>query len=106
MLDTFGQFGYGTKAINLTMTATEWKKARFAWSQTIMALFSLCRVLAKGNITMTKTLDVITDAIRAPKNPFRQAADRPDKPQKHRYERRKIKQYIQLGGDWAEQARP
>jgi hypothetical protein len=70
----------------------------------ILALFSLHRVLAKGT-TMTKTLDVITEAIKAPKNPFRQAADRPDKPHKHRYERRRVKQYIQLG-DWAGEARP
>jgi len=55
---------------------------------------------------MTKTLDVISEAIRNPKHPFPQVADRPDKPQKHRYERRKVKQYIQLG-DWgATQERP
>ena len=48
---------------------------------------------------MAKSLDVISDVIRTAKNPFRQTADRPDKPHKHRYERRKIKQYIQLG-DW------
>ena len=48
---------------------------------------------------MAKSLDVISDLIRTAKNPFRQTADRPDKPHKHRYERRKIKQYIQLG-DW------
>lgn len=55
---------------------------------------------------MTKSLDVITDVIRTNKNSFRQLADRPDKPQKHRYERRKIKQYIQAG-DWTgEQVRP
>ncbi len=48
---------------------------------------------------MIKTLEVTTEAIRNPKPPFHQVADRPDKPQKHRYERRKVKQYIQLG-DW------
>ena len=49
---------------------------------------------------MRKTLDVITDAIRNTKHPFRQVDGRPDKPKKHRYERRKIKEYIRLG-DWA-----
>ncbi len=48
---------------------------------------------------MTKTLDVITEAIRNTKHPFRQVDDRPHKPQKHRYERRKVKEYIRLG-DW------
>jgi hypothetical protein len=48
---------------------------------------------------MTKTLDVITEAIRNSKHPFRKADDRPKKAQKNRYERRKIKEYLHLG-DW------
>jgi hypothetical protein len=51
---------------------------------------------------MTKTLEFISDVIRNPKHPFRQADDRPAKPQKHRYERRKIKEYIKLA-DWMEE---
>jgi hypothetical protein len=51
------------------------------------------------DLLMTKTLEFISDVIRNPKHPFRQADDRPDKPQKHRYERRKIKEYIRLA-DW------
>ena len=47
---------------------------------------------------MIKTLDVITEAIRNSK-PFRNADNRPKKAQKHRYERRKIKEYLHLG-DW------
>ena len=54
---------------------------------------------------MAKSLDVISDVIRTSKNPFRATADRPDKTLKHRYERRKIKQYIHLG-DWQAEARP
>jgi hypothetical protein len=50
--------------------------------------------------TMTKTLEVLSDVIRNNKHPFRQVDDRPDKPKKHRYERRKIKEYLKLG-DWA-----
>jgi hypothetical protein len=48
---------------------------------------------------MTKTLDVIKDVIRNPKHPFRQLANRPDKPHKNRYERRKIRQFLHQG-DW------
>jgi hypothetical protein len=49
---------------------------------------------------MSKPLDVINEAIRNTKHPFRQANDRPGKPKKNRYERRKIKEFIRLG-DWA-----
>ena len=48
---------------------------------------------------MAKTLEVISDAIRNTKHPFRQVEDRPGKPKKHRYERRKVREYIRLG-DW------
>jgi hypothetical protein len=51
----------------------------------------------KDSITMTKTLDVISEIIRNPKHPFRKADDRPEKAQKHRYERRKVKEFIKLG---------
>lgn len=51
---------------------------------------------------MTRALDVIIEIIRNPKPPFRKADDRPIKAQKHRYERRKIKEYIRLG-DWGEE---
>jgi len=56
-------------------------------------------------MSMIKTLDMIVEAIRNTKHPFRSVADRPDKPQKHRYERRKVKQYIHLG-DWGNEAKP
>jgi hypothetical protein len=48
---------------------------------------------------MIKTLEVITEAIRNPNHPFRKAENQPRKPQKHRYERRKIKEYLHLA-DW------
>jgi len=48
---------------------------------------------------MTKTFEVISEAIRNPKHPFRKADIRPKKPMKHRYERRKIREYLHLG-DW------
>jgi hypothetical protein len=52
---------------------------------------------------MTKTLDLIDEAIRNNKHPFRQTDNRPAKPQKSRYERRKVKGYIRLG-DWNDQS--
>jgi len=51
---------------------------------------------------MTKTLDVMTEAIRNSKHPFRKADNWPKKEQKHRYERRKIKEYLHLG-DWVQE---
>ncbi|MEP6662747.1 MAG: hypothetical protein ABJC04_03685 [Verrucomicrobiota bacterium] len=49
---------------------------------------------------MTKTLDLIAETIRDPKHPFRQVESRPQKSQKHRYERRKVREIIRLG-NWA-----
>jgi hypothetical protein len=48
---------------------------------------------------MTKSLEVISEAIRSPKHPFRKVDNQPKKPLKHRYERRKIREYLHLG-DW------
>jgi hypothetical protein len=48
---------------------------------------------------MTKSLEVISEAVRNPKHPFRKVDNQPKKPLKHRYERRKIKEYLHLG-DW------
>jgi hypothetical protein len=53
---------------------------------------------------MTKTLDVITEAVLSGKHPFRNADNRPKKAQKHRYERRKIKEYLHLGESMIEEA--
>jgi hypothetical protein len=49
---------------------------------------------------MTKSIEVITEAVRNPKPPFPKLDLQPKKQQKHRYERRKIKEYLTLG-DWA-----
>jgi hypothetical protein len=48
-------------------------------------------------LPMTKTLDVISETVRNPKHPFRKTDHLPKKPLKNRYERRKIKSYLQLG---------
>jgi hypothetical protein len=68
-----------------------------------LALFPLQRISTKGTRTMAKSVDSMFEMIRSSKHPFRQVADRPDKPQKSRYERRKVKQFLHMGGDWAEQ---
>jgi hypothetical protein len=52
---------------------------------------------------MIKTLDLITEMVRNPKNSFRKISDRPKKAEKHRYERRKVKAYLRMG-DWGEEA--
>jgi len=48
---------------------------------------------------MTKSFEVISETIRNPKHPFRKVDNKQKKTLKHRYERRKIKEYIHLG-DW------
>src|ERR1043166_2221853 len=55
--------------------------------------------LKKGIQAMTKSLEVISEVVNDPKHPFRKVDNQPKKPQKHRYERRKIKEYLHLG-DW------
>jgi len=51
---------------------------------------------------MIKTLNLISEAIRNSKTTFRKIADRPCKAEKHRYERRKVKEFLKLG-DWNEE---
>ena len=51
---------------------------------------------------MTKILDAITEAIRNPKHPFRKTGQQPTKSLKHRYERRKVREYLHLS-DWLEE---
>ncbi|MCS7338596.1 MAG: hypothetical protein NZ739_10230 [Verrucomicrobiae bacterium] len=45
---------------------------------------------------MSKRLESISEAIRDPKLQFRKAGQQPKKSQRHRYERRKIKEYLHL----------
>ena len=53
---------------------------------------------------MTKTVQAITEAIHHPKHPFPKVDQRPKKPQKHRYERRKVKEYLHLSALLFEEA--
>jgi hypothetical protein len=60
--------------------------------------------LEKGIRAMMKTLEAINEAVRNPKHPFRKTDNHPKKADKNRYERRKIREYLQLT-DWlAEEA--
>jgi hypothetical protein len=49
---------------------------------------------------MTKTLNLIHEAVRNTKHAFRQIEQRPAKAQKHRYERRKVREIIRIN-DWS-----
>jgi len=51
---------------------------------------------------MKRMMEVITEAVRDPRHPFRKLDHQPKKPLKNRYERRKIKEYLHLG-DWQEE---
>jgi len=52
---------------------------------------------------MKKNADLIDETIRTVRHPFQRAETRPHKSQKHRYERRKVREYIRLA-DWNEEA--
>jgi hypothetical protein len=45
---------------------------------------------------MKQTLEAISEVIRNPKHTFRKVDSHPKKSCKHRYERRKIKEYLHL----------
>jgi hypothetical protein len=52
---------------------------------------------------MKKPMELIDETIRTAKQPFQQTDARPQKCQKHRYERRKVREYIRLT-DWRDEA--
>jgi hypothetical protein len=62
-----------------------------------LASFTLLEQM-KGN-AMMKTLEVMGEAIRNPKHPFRKTQHHSKKSLKNRHERRKIREFLQLG-DW------
>lgn len=74
------------------------------WESSLsLALLTLHPFSERKDSTMAKSVDSMFEMIRNTKHPFRQVADRPDKPQKSRYERRKVKQVLHMS-DWAESA--
>jgi hypothetical protein len=50
---------------------------------------------------MTKSLELIRETVRNPKPAFHKVENQPRKSQRHRYERRKIRAYLQLA-DWTD----
>ena len=46
---------------------------------------------------MAKSLEALSEVVTNQKHPFRKVDNQPKKPLKHRYERRKIKEYLHLG---------
>ncbi len=63
-----------------------------------LASFTLWFTSRKDS-SMMKTLESINESVRNPKHPFRKTDNHPKKAVKHRYERRKIREYLQLT-DW------
>lgn len=53
---------------------------------------------------MVKTFEAMNDVLQDPKHLFKKTDNQPKKAMKHRYERRKIKEYLHLGGWLAEEA--
>ena len=49
-----------------------------------------------------KSYSLLSEASSKPKNPFRAAEGRGDKPHQHRYERRKVRQFLRVAVWWAE----
>ncbi len=66
------------------------------------ALLLLAQNARKATVMM-KTFEAMSEAVRNPRPLFRKAENQPKKPQRHRYERRKIKAYLQLA-DWQMEA--
>lgn len=58
----------------------------------------------KTTPAMSKTLDIIVEAVRNPKHPFRKLDHQPKKALKHRYERRKVKAFLHLSDLQTEEA--
>lgn len=58
--------------------------------------------LLNQSCIMKRMMEIITEAVRDPKHPFRKLDHQPKKPLKNRYERRKVKEYLHLG-DWQEE---
>jgi hypothetical protein len=80
-----------------SLEATDAKTARWATPRKARWHPSRLRKSKKGNQAMTKSLEVISEAVSDPKHPFRKVDNQPKKPQKHRYERRKVKECLYLG---------
>jgi hypothetical protein len=68
------------------------------------ALLSAENTQTETPAMISKTLDVIAEAIRNPKHPFRKVDHQPKKALKHRYERRKIKGFLHLNDLQTEEA--
>lgn len=56
-------------------------------------------IATQSVVIMSKTTDLLIEVLRDTKHPFRAVGDRPRKPQKHRYERRKARECLRIG-DW------
>jgi hypothetical protein len=66
------------------------------WDDSVGILYAVSLVERKR---MMKTIEVMSEAIRNSKHPFRKTETTSKKALKNRHERRKIKEYLHLG-DW------
>jgi hypothetical protein len=64
-----------------------------------MFLYYFRHGFGERKLLMMKTLEMAVEAVRSPKYPFHKTQHQPKKALKHRYERRKIREYLHLG-DW------
>lgn len=55
--------------------------------------------MEKGTSIMTRTVENVSEVVKNQKHPFRKTDSHPKKTLKNRYERRKIKEFINLT-DW------
>lgn len=65
-------------------------------------LSATAKLRNKLKCVMKKMMEAITEVIRDPNHPFRKLDHQPKKSLKNRYERRKVKEYLQLT-DWQEE---
>jgi hypothetical protein len=69
------------------------------WSLPGGCLASFTLLFTTKGYAMMKTIEAMGEAIRNPKHPFRKTQHHSKKSLKNRHERRKIREYLQLG-DW------
>ena len=99
-LNVPASFGVHLKVMSFEAWMSEAiNRTSFLFSPSMVSRHPSCFKLfsRKDSVTMTKSLDVITEIVRNPKHTFRKADAHAEKANRHRYERRKIKEFMKLG---------
>jgi hypothetical protein len=71
--------------------------------EALLPLQALVTTQRVTHLAMTKSLEAISETVTNPKHPFPKVDNHVKKPSKHRYERRKVKEYLHLG-QWGAEA--